>query len=313
MAKIRKNPFDGSLGKETDPHMDGNMDMSGLPGLPGLDLNELMPLVAKLGNREGMMLFSMIAELVEAGVTPERYAAFYSAYQKLRPMFVHDAAGGKTDAFDEDSDDMTESEFKDKTLLLKIQMKGVTKPPMWREVEVPADMTFLNLHHVIQRVMGFYDGHLWQFNERAYDEWVQIGIQSTGNFDSGLEYVTDDAAVTPLYDYLDEVGEKLEYVYDFGDDWIFTVSVKKILDRKCEYPVCTAFKGDLNPIEDTGGPWAYMTMRSDPADWKTLKKKEKAEIAEQAGFESADDYYAMLKDNLFNMDSVNESLKALNG
>ncbi|MDE6855331.1 MAG: hypothetical protein K2J34_02560, partial [Muribaculaceae bacterium] len=64
MAKIRKNPFDGSLGKETDPHMDGNIDMAGLPGLPGLDLNELMPLGAKLGNREGMMLFSMIAELV---------------------------------------------------------------------------------------------------------------------------------------------------------------------------------------------------------------------------------------------------------
>ena len=55
----------------------------------------------------------------------------------------------------------------EKTLVLKIQMKGVTKPPMWREVEIPANYNFEELHEVIQIVTGLENCHLWQFNKSA--------------------------------------------------------------------------------------------------------------------------------------------------
>ena len=309
MAKKRKNPFDDPFMSDGLSAMGDNDNMD-LAGMPHLDLAALAPLVAEMTDQEGMMLFSLIGELVERGVTPERYTTFYNAYQKLRPMFESHAPAGKKKVSKHAVSFLGESGLKDKTLLLKIQMKGVVKPPMWREVEVPADMTFLDLHEVIQCVVGLENGHLWQFNERAYDDWLMIGIQSKGAYDPGLEYVTDDAAVTPVSAYLNEVGAKLEYTYDFGDNWVFTVTVKKILDKKMEHPICTAFKSELNAIEDTGGPWSYEEQRMNLSDWKKLKKKEREEIAAHACFDSAEDYYDMLRSSLFDMDAVNERLKA---
>ena len=308
MAKKRKNPFD-------DPFMgdglSGTEDDMNLAGIPGLDLASLAPLAAGLNDQEGMMLFTLLGHMVESGITPEKYTSFYNAYEKLRPMIMQDMPSGKRNGSKKAVDPSIGSHLKDKTLLLKIQMKGIVKPPMWREVEVPADMTFLHLHDVIQCVMGLENCHLWQFNERAYNNWVQISIPSRGDYDDGVEHITDDASRTPIYDYLGEVGEKLEYVYDFGDDWIFTVTVKKILDKKTEHPVCTAFKSELNAIEDTGGPWRYEEMRMNLADWKKLNKKEKEEIADRACFDSPTDYHDMLRSSLFNIDAVNERLKGL--
>lgn len=307
MAKKRKNPFEYPF---VNDRLSAAEDDMNLAGMPGLDLAALAPLAAGLTNQEGMMLFSMLSHMVESGITPEKYTSFYNVYQKLRPMIMSDVSSRKSKGSKKAKDSSIGSHLKDKTLLLKIQMKGVVKPPMWREVEVPADMTFLDLHDVIQCVVGLENSHLWQFNERAYNNWVRIGILSKGDYDPGLEDVTDEAEVTPLYDYLDEVGAKLEYVYDFGDDWMFTVTVKKILDKKTEHPVCTAFKSELNAIEDTGGPWSYEQQRMNLADWKKLKKKEKEEIADRAYFDSPADYYDMLQNSLFDLEAVNERLKS---
>ena len=306
MAKKRKNPFEDPFMSEGLPAAEDDMNLA---GMQGLDLRALEPLAAGLTDQDGMMLFSMLGHMVESGITPEKYTSFYNVYQKLRPMIMPDMPSGKSKGSKKTKDSSIGSHLKDKTLLLKIQMKGVVKPPMWREVEVPADMTFLDLHHVIQCVVGLENSHLWQFNERAYNNWVRIGILSRGDYDPGLEDVTDEAEVTPLYDYLDEVGAKLEYVYDFGDDWVFTVTVKKILDKKTDHPVCTAFKGELNAIEDTGGPWSYVEQRGNLADWKKLKKKEQQEIADRAWFDSPEDYYDMLQGSLFDLDAVNGRLK----
>ena len=306
MAKKRKNPFE-------DPFMgdglSGAEDDMNLAGIPGLDLRALAPLAAGLNDQEGMMLFTLLGHMVESGITPEKYTSFYNAYEKLRPMIMPDMPSGKRNGSKKKVDPSIGSHLKDKTLLLKIQMKGIVKPPMWREVEVPADMTFLHLHDVIQCIMGLENCHLWQFKEGAYDDGVLIGIQSKGDYDPGLEDVTDEAEVTPISAYLNEVGAKLEYTYDFGDHWVFTVTVKKILDKKTEHPVCTAFKSELNAIEDTGGPWSYEEQRMNLADWKKLNKKEKEEIANRACFDSPAAYHDMLRSSLFNIDAVNDRLK----
>src|SRR5260370_31806637 len=38
-----------------------------------------------------------------------------------------------------------------------------TEPPIWRRLLVPADLTLADLHHVIQRAMGWEDDHLHEF------------------------------------------------------------------------------------------------------------------------------------------------------
>lgn len=51
----------------------------------------------------------------------------------------------------------------DAIVRLKITLAD-TEPPIWRRVEVPAEMTLKDLHAVIQAAMGWEDDHLHQFH-----------------------------------------------------------------------------------------------------------------------------------------------------
>ncbi|MDP9314304.1 MAG: plasmid pRiA4b ORF-3 family protein [Chloroflexota bacterium] len=45
---------------------------------------------------------------------------------------------------------------------LKVSLRD-SKPPIWRRVQVPSDMTLSKLHNILQVVMGWTDSHLHQF------------------------------------------------------------------------------------------------------------------------------------------------------
>lgn len=287
MARKRNNPFD----------MDGNE----LPPMFG-------PLIRQMQSEEGRLRMGMMRQLILKGVTPEEFKEFYDfcmivggVKNELSPsLHKEETSRGTTDPLLENASE--------KTLRLKVQMKDVTKPPMWREVDVPADMSFFRLHKVIQAVMGFEDCHLWQFNEKAYTGDVQIGVEIDDNFGYGDD-ITDEAISTPLSAYLSNVGDKLEYVYDFGDDWIFTVTVKKVIGIPCKIPVCTGFKSVLNAMEDTGGPWTYEYYRQLLIDWPTYTKKQQKQIAEEQAFDSPAEFKEFLDHSLFDMDYVNAILR----
>lgn len=108
-----------------------------------------------------------------------------------------------------------------KMLRLKIKMRGVVKPPMWREVLVPADFNFSQLHYVIQAVAGLLDGHLWQFQYRPYGNELAIGIpQAKSESGFGLDSCTHDADETPVTAFLAPKGDKVVYVYDLRKTWL---------------------------------------------------------------------------------------------
>lgn len=268
--------------------------------------------------------FVMMFTLASNGITPEEYAKFYDLFQ---------ASVRLSDTFQTDPDDNDTSspisrnkcgssgceikeyiplkDAEDSTLVLRIQMKGVTKPPMWREVEIPANFNFMQLHEVIQGVTGLEDCHLWQFNAKAYDESLQIGVEMDEDdlFAPALDFVTHDAEETPVTQFLQHKGDKLEYVYDFGDDWIFVVEVKDLLAKKADYPVCTKFKSDLNAIDNFGGIYRYQQARNDLEGWGKLSKKEKKQRLEDYGFDSEEDYLDFLNQYRISLDDINDDLK----
>ena len=65
-------------------------------------------------------------------------------------------------------------------LQLKITLQRI-KPDIWRRVEVKDDITFFELHHVIQIAMGWWNAHLFEFNVENYkigiteDDWDTEG------------------------------------------------------------------------------------------------------------------------------------------
>lgn len=311
MAKKRTNflknigePPLGNTSGETSPQPADISDM----------LNEIYdnPMISSLMQEmpeEEQKTFKLMFELTARGVAPEEYASFYNfiaVLENTSKLLSEEKPRGKRTAPKEKG-----GQTAPLTLILKIQMKEVVKPPMWREVEVPSNANFLYLHDVIQTVMGLEDSHLWQFNARAYDNSLLIGERSDDRFGRGLDYVTDEASETPVSAYLYRKGARLEYVYDFGDDWIFTIEVKDVIDRESEYPVCLRYKSDLQPIEDTGGPWSYIAMREGLDKWDSLTKKKRKEMAESIGFDSPEDYIDFLKSHIISLSEINTHLSQM--
>src|SRR5712692_2550194 len=46
---------------------------------------------------------------------------------------------------------------------LKVTLRG-TRPPVWRRLLLPGEMTLGDLHQAIQAAMGWHDGHLHAFD-----------------------------------------------------------------------------------------------------------------------------------------------------
>ncbi len=108
-----------------------------------------------------------------------------------------------------------------KMLQFKISLAYI-KPPVWRRFLVPSTFTFGDLHEVIQRVMGWTDSHLHEFD---LDE-ERIGMKDE---DSPPE-VKDENRIR-LNSRLKQPGRPFHYTYDFGDDWEHVVVLEEIAER----------------------------------------------------------------------------------
>lgn len=139
---------------------------------------------------------------------------------------------------------------------LKITLRGVSKPPVWRRVLVPAGITLRELHEVILSAMGWDGGHLHVFS---------TGWQEYGSPDPGLGHASDREVRLPQL--LSAPGDRLLYTYDFGDDWEHGIVLEetRAAVRGESYPSCVAGKGACPP-EDCGGVWGYANLKEVLAD-----------------------------------------------
>jgi len=139
---------------------------------------------------------------------------------------------------------------------LKITLRGVSKPPVWRRVLVPADVTLRDLHEVIQQAMGWDDYHLHVFS---------TGWQEYGSPDPELGHASDRKV--RLSQVLTGPGDRLRYTYDFGDDWEHDIVAEETRPAVPgeTYPSCVAGKGACPP-EDCGGAWGYAELKEILAD-----------------------------------------------
>lgn len=140
---------------------------------------------------------------------------------------------------------------------LKITLKSV-RPPVWRRVLVPGRITLASLHDVVQVAMGWTDSHLhqWEVDGQEYGtpspDWPDPTLRSERR-------VRLDAVAVE--------GTRLEYWYDFGDDWRHDVRVEQVRGRLRgeRLPRCVAGRRACPP-EDVGGPWGYAELLAAQAD-----------------------------------------------
>lgn len=145
-----------------------------------------------------------------------------------------------------------------------------TNPVIWRQILVPATISFFNLHHIIQISMGWKNYHLFEFAIGDY----RIGFIDDEPEDS--DSIADSKKVT-IDLLLTKEKFVFKYIYDFGDSWVHSVEVEKIDEeiRDKIYPVC--IDGNFNcPPEDCGGIPGYYNLlnilrnKNDP-EYKDMK------------------------------------------
>ena len=132
-------------------------------------------------------------------------------------------------------------------LSLKIKLDHIS-PQIWRKIEVSDQLTFQQLHNIIQVSMGWSGTHLFMFIVDGQP------IEPESPYEENLgELNTKDIKLSKF-----ALKEKatFQYMYDFGDDWVHTIKVEKITDLGPAVPVCSGGKRNCPP-EDSGGPFEY--------------------------------------------------------
>jgi len=133
---------------------------------------------------------------------------------------------------------------------LKVALRDV-EPAIWRRVQVRSSISLARLHKVLQIVMGWSESHLHDFRS---------GAACYGMPHPDLP-PREDERKTVLGDVLRAAGDRLIYVYDFGDGWKHDVVLERVFaaELSCEYP--RVIDGERAcPPEDCGGVFGYVRL-----------------------------------------------------
>jgi hypothetical protein len=131
---------------------------------------------------------------------------------------------------------------------LTVELNDIS-PRIWRTIHVNSDIKLNQLHHVIQAAMGWANSHLYAFKIDDIDYSLPKYRADFIRFASSLEYCLED---------FDETN--IEYIYDFGDNWVHSIQIENKFDNeKVLHPVCIGGERKCPP-EDVGGIPGFETF-----------------------------------------------------
>ena len=124
------------------------------------------------------------------------------------------------------------------------------KPPVDFTLALPKWITFRDIHGLIQRLMGWEDSHLHEFEILGSSTYITADCDEE-EFEEGIP-----ESCAKLSDY---EGKEIIYTYDFGDNWAIRMKFLNECEEDLEHPVLRKYRG-TPPPEDSGGVWSYNTV-----------------------------------------------------
>lgn len=199
-----------------------------------------------------------------------------------------------------------------KAYIINIEIRE-TQPLIWRRVIMPAGATFRRLHDVIQIVTNFQSeaNHLYRFdlskenivvtndeetfleydylkkNRKHLEDRIKTMQPAFRKFEErrleGLNTLPRKPTGLKIDDYLEKF-DKINYTYDFGDDWELTiVREKTVEDYYFGYP--TLLDGEETaPPEDVGGIPGFYSFLEILQDEKHNEHQQIKDWAKGQGF-----------------------------
>ena len=113
--------------------------------------------------------------------------------------------------------ELPEIEPREGTFIFRVSLGKIC----WRLIAMPADATLDDLVSIVLHSVNFDDDHLYRFSYRD-----RLGSTCIINHPAMEESPsTDEVSIgsLPL-----ELGQSMELLYDFGDEWLFTVKLERV-------------------------------------------------------------------------------------
>lgn len=131
------------------------------------------------------------------------------------------------------------------------------RPPIWRRLDLRSDLTLDVLHRVLQAAFSWLDYHLHRFalggGPFGRDSQVFLCPYDADN----PEFDDDDgprATLVRLDETLQNPGDQLHYLYDYGDNWELTLQLEQVMTALDDSPTALLVDGErAAPPEDCGG------------------------------------------------------------
>lgn len=120
--------------------------------------------------------------------------------------------------------------------VVKVTLEN-THPPVWRRLILPSQISFADLHDILQIAFGWEEDHLHEFS-------------FSGNYNMKEE----EEEKVCVDDLLKECS-KIRYIYDFGDCWVHKIVWEKDVIYKERHASLIKARGD-HFMEDSGGVFA---------------------------------------------------------
>jgi hypothetical protein len=117
-------------------------------------------------------------------------------------------------------------------------------PKIYRDFEIPSAKTLYELAGAIVSVFGFAFDHPFGFYSKLGDDYAESPIRYELFFDMGEPYdppglpPSRSVEKTRIADAFPEVGAKMAFHFDYGDDWHFQLEVIELgrKEAKVRYP-----------------------------------------------------------------------------
>ena len=151
---------------------------------------------------------------------------------------------------------------------LEVKLLNI-EPSVVRVLRTPGDISLGDLHRLIQNAMPWECSHLHEFCTMDGDNFGPVEDPFAADGEFGEAY---DESTVILERLLEEEGDRLLYVYDFGDSWEHLITVENITvgEKGKREAVCLSGEGACPP-EDCGGIPGYENLVAAMADKKSVR------------------------------------------
>lgn len=137
-----------------------------------------------------------------------------------------------------------------------------------RVFEADSEATFLDLHKAILASVNYPDDQMTSFF-MCNDRWEKEQEVTLAPMESSFEYDNMVMESTRLSELLEELGQRLIYIFDPMFERYFFGSLKEIRPGSMEGVKCVESKGKAPQQLQTDDPFAGLVGKDGKADWES--------------------------------------------